>query len=450
MVTSLRSLSSKQWDRIKIAMIKDRVIRIPITNIKIPYKWTNLAGHGSFVFLALSYLETDFFNLRAFALSGISLSIMFQYYRPIPLWIPIRWNALFFIINATMIAYILQEENTDGLTQEEVELYQEVFATRGMKLVDFRQLLSIADRYELEKGDNLIVRATANTHLHLIASGEFYASRGMNVVGRLHRNQFAGEMAFVRKYEQNIRQEVMLSVKDRPQSFSERLAAIPSRVAHYGYSFSTNTSKLFSSIHYRFGIMHNSSDSSRERRQRATEGGAREGAKVSDVARDMGKFNHSKAIGRHLSPAVAAGTADIITSGSSDISDIPLATADVTCSKKAVVFSWSFDELYELLHARPRLESMLESIISADLVNKLAAKEPGEPVLYHPHARYREALTRVLADGQVHKHQREYLEDVLREYEISEAEHEALLSELGWTLDEYLEGVNHNKKQQQR
>ena len=102
-----------------------------------------MAGHGSFFFLALSYLENDFLNLRLFALSGqissviififititsiiifflslywnlyvlclytgISLSIIFQYYRERPLWIPIKWNALFLLINTVMAMFILK------------------------------------------------------------------------------------------------------------------------------------------------------------------------------------------------------------------------------------------------------------------------------------------------------------------------------------------------------
>jgi hypothetical protein len=47
---------------------------------------SNVVGHGSFIMLAISYLESDFLNLRAYAINGIMLSILFQYYREIPLW----------------------------------------------------------------------------------------------------------------------------------------------------------------------------------------------------------------------------------------------------------------------------------------------------------------------------------------------------------------------------
>lgn len=107
--------------------ISEKPIVIP------PFSWSEAAGHGSFVFLALSYLENDFLWLRMYAFSGketicivtvtymflslvhvrigITLSIIFQYYREIPLWIPIRWNFLFLLINGVMIALLLKEQN---------------------------------------------------------------------------------------------------------------------------------------------------------------------------------------------------------------------------------------------------------------------------------------------------------------------------------------------------
>jgi hypothetical protein len=105
------------------AMIQKREIIIPKlffniskrlfnkTNNVISFRISNVAGHSAFILLSASYLENDFLNLRLYALSGVSLSIIFQYYREIPLWIPIRWNILFLLINMVMIAIIYKETN---------------------------------------------------------------------------------------------------------------------------------------------------------------------------------------------------------------------------------------------------------------------------------------------------------------------------------------------------
>lgn len=56
-------------------IIKQRIIiyKLPqrIGKIVIPYTFSNVAGHGSFLLLSVSYLETDLFMLRVYALSGM-------------------------------------------------------------------------------------------------------------------------------------------------------------------------------------------------------------------------------------------------------------------------------------------------------------------------------------------------------------------------------------------
>lgn len=77
------------------------------------YSFADLTGHGAFVFLAISYLETDITNLRLYAASGISLSILFQYYRAIPLWLPIKYVVVilcYFVIILRSLCFVTQVE----------------------------------------------------------------------------------------------------------------------------------------------------------------------------------------------------------------------------------------------------------------------------------------------------------------------------------------------------
>ena len=62
------------------------------------------AGHVSFVLLGVSYLTSDLLTLRALAVGGLSAAVVFQYFRDVPLWLPIRWNALFVAINVFWVA----------------------------------------------------------------------------------------------------------------------------------------------------------------------------------------------------------------------------------------------------------------------------------------------------------------------------------------------------------
>ena len=130
------------FDTLSVEMVKQRTIifRAPYFRSadrsseqwKFSFTLSNLAGHGSFLLLALSYLEKDFLQLRLFAASGMSLSIIFQYYREKPLWIPIRWNFLFLLINATMVASLLKESvDADHMSPDEKVLYKTFFERRG-------------------------------------------------------------------------------------------------------------------------------------------------------------------------------------------------------------------------------------------------------------------------------------------------------------------------------
>ena len=162
------------------------------------YSLSDLCGHGAFLMLGLSYLETEIFNLRLFAASGITLSIIFQYYREKPLWIPIRWNTMFLFINGIMITHILKEESdVKNIPQEQMQLYNTLFKNRGMKPVDFLHLMSIAQRHELKKGEILVTNGVQHHHLHLVHHGRLSVKLNNEKMKDIKDNQFAGAVSFL-------------------------------------------------------------------------------------------------------------------------------------------------------------------------------------------------------------------------------------------------------------
>lgn len=87
------------------------------------------------------------------------MNIIFQYYRELPLWIPIRWNSIFFAINLAMIALLVKKErDAQNIPEEQKELYLTQFQSAGMLPVEFLQLMSIATRSEHEKGKALALQ----------------------------------------------------------------------------------------------------------------------------------------------------------------------------------------------------------------------------------------------------------------------------------------------------
>jgi CRP-like cAMP-binding protein len=185
---------------LKISIPEESIIAgMPKRTYTFVYQLSNLAGHGAFIFLAVSYMESDFINLRMYALSGITLSMIFQYYREKPLWIPLRWNSFFFVINTIMIAALVKEANdAANIPEDQKQLYTAIFERRGMKLVDFLHLMALAEKRILHAGDKVITAGQRNNRVFLVHSGRLSVRRGGNLISKLGENQFAGEMAFLR------------------------------------------------------------------------------------------------------------------------------------------------------------------------------------------------------------------------------------------------------------
>ena len=171
-------------------LIKKRyfALNFPIGGRRIhSFSLSDVCGHLSFGFLALSYLEKDFFSLRIYAMSGITLSIVFQYYREKPLWIPIRWNTMFLIINSVMVFLILKESNdAENMPYEQKRIYTQVFQDHGMKTIDFLHLMSIAERREVKKGEKLVSLGSKHHHLHFVQAGRLSVRRRNETMPEIH------------------------------------------------------------------------------------------------------------------------------------------------------------------------------------------------------------------------------------------------------------------------
>lgn len=128
---------------------------------------SELAGNLSFVGVCVAYLNTDILMLRVLSLGSIALSIVFQYYRAIPLWIPIRWNVLLLGINTVMTLNLVFERNrADNMGKELEKIYGEgLFQARGFSKVEFLRLFEKAQVVTLKPGEKLAEDGKENRKL---------------------------------------------------------------------------------------------------------------------------------------------------------------------------------------------------------------------------------------------------------------------------------------------
>lgn len=378
----------------KDVMVKLRVIKLPIPFSKshkslnnldsFTFTLSNVAGHGAFLFLAISYMESEFLELRLYAISGLALSIIFQYYREKPLWIPIRWNFLFLIINLGMVGLIIKDENdAKEIPGEQKELFDTVFQAKGMKPVDFLHLMSIARRETFKKGEKVMVQGEYHDTLHLVQSGSFIVCRSKyrgvrSIVGRIEKHQFVGSMAFVNWEGENSSREITrrnkvmelqsLYTLDHPNDFLWNI-----------FSAQTNATDEL-----------------------------------------------------HVLTAASTGTG---TGAYSDSSRGFKSSADAVCVEDCVAYSWTFSELHDLLSMEPRLGVAFELTVSSDLNKKMVTTWIEEPKMI-----YREVLGAVVIDGEITNKKKDLLRQYRLDYGISDEEHSKCISDLGWTAHDFAMG----------
>ena len=130
--------------------------------------YSEIAGNVSFILIVTAYLNTDILILRYLAMSSITLSIIFQYYRIQPLWIPIKWNLLLLVVNITMAIKLLYERYKAQYTmpKEWEFLYENAnFHSRGFNRVEFYKFMTLGTKLTMKHGDILAKDGQINTAL---------------------------------------------------------------------------------------------------------------------------------------------------------------------------------------------------------------------------------------------------------------------------------------------
>jgi len=163
-----------------------------------------VCGHLSFCLLGASYVTQDILSLRSLAMGGISLSILFQYFRAIPLWIPIRWNGLFLAINGVMVAVLVKErDEANRMAPWQRNLFETDFKSMGFTEVEFCRLLETSKRLKKAKNAMICIEGVPQDKMYFVLSGEIEVqSKASNetssrTIAMIESNSFIGEMTYL-------------------------------------------------------------------------------------------------------------------------------------------------------------------------------------------------------------------------------------------------------------
>lgn len=160
---------------------------------------SEIAGNVSFVGVCFAYLHTDILMLRVLSMGSIGLSVAFQYYRAIPLWIPIRWNVLLLGINTVMtVSLMMERARAERMNEEWETIYKEgLFETRGFSKVEFLRLFETAELVVAKPGERLAEDGKVNRKLYFVAQGKIRIERHSKHIATVTPNHFIGEMTFL-------------------------------------------------------------------------------------------------------------------------------------------------------------------------------------------------------------------------------------------------------------
>lgn len=154
-----------------------------------------IIGNVSYIALASGFLMTDMLSLRLALVGGYTGLVAFHMLHPRPLGIPLRWSAMFIVVNLGAACYLIADSMPGTLSEEEEELYGEHFPmlTRGQ----FKQILSLGTtRTDLPDGYRLTVEGVHTDNIYLMTKGHSKLYFRNTYAATIDEGGFVNDVAF--------------------------------------------------------------------------------------------------------------------------------------------------------------------------------------------------------------------------------------------------------------
>ena len=162
-----------------------------------------IIGNGAYMALASGFLMTDMLQLRLMLVGGYAGLVAFHSLHARPLQIPLRWSALFVVVNtgAAMLLFVDQWIGT-LLTDEELALYEEHFSD-GLTPGQFYYLLKLATTQEIEDGKVLTKEGCVSPNLYFIEKGQAKVYHRGTFASHVDEGGFVNDVAFQQEEDNN-------------------------------------------------------------------------------------------------------------------------------------------------------------------------------------------------------------------------------------------------------
>ena len=159
------------------------------------FSLNNWPGHLSYVLIAISYWLTDMFWLRAVAVIGLSLEILYFWLSGGDLRTGIGWDLIFITINLYQIYWLVKDRLSLRLPEPDRQLLRSVLT--GLDDSQIARLLVAGEFCEIADGTTLAEENQVLERIFFICSGRVRVTIAGREVSHLEKGNFVGEVAFL-------------------------------------------------------------------------------------------------------------------------------------------------------------------------------------------------------------------------------------------------------------
>ncbi len=155
----------------------------------------DLAGHVSYVMIAISYYAINIYWLRMIAVIGLLFEILYFALSGGAMYTGIAWGVVFILINIYQIHRLIRERMNLRRMSDAALLRQGAFA--GLVNAQLSHLVTAGSWRNIEPGARLTQQGKPVEDLVLLCTGSAWVEVEGKTVAKLHAGTFCGEMAFI-------------------------------------------------------------------------------------------------------------------------------------------------------------------------------------------------------------------------------------------------------------
>lgn len=157
--------------------------------------WGDLAGHVSYLIIAVSYWLTNIYWLRITAVLGLCFEVAYFVIVSDALYTGIAWDCVFIAINLFHLILLTRDRLRLRSAAGDLDLLRAMFD--GLDDAQIGLLLKCASWRDFAHGEKLTTEGLPVEEVMMIVDGQAAVAIADRIIAQISRGAFVGEMAFL-------------------------------------------------------------------------------------------------------------------------------------------------------------------------------------------------------------------------------------------------------------